>query len=272
MSGTLSSAHSELLGRVRDAVAADERFEALLIGGSYVHGGLDAYSDLDFVLVVAQACYAEVMADRLAFAESLGGLVSAFTGEHVGEPRLLICLYGPPLVHIDLKFVVASDLDHGIERRAILFARDPVGFEARACAAAVEWPNHAPEWFEARAWIWLHYAAAKLGRGELYEAIGMLGFFREQVLGPMLYRRAGLDQRGVRRLEALRLDPEGRLADTVACHAFASVRAAIVACVEAYLDLRADDPPDAPRAGMPGLLLDCVGQARAADAARRPGA
>lgn len=41
------------------------------------------------------------------------------------------------------------------------------------------------QWFEARAWIWLHYAATKLARGELYEAIGMLGFFREQVLGPL---------------------------------------------------------------------------------------
>ncbi len=39
-------------------------------------------------------------------------------------------------------------------------------------------------------WIWLHYAATKLARGELYEAIGMLAFFREQVLGPLIYRRA----------------------------------------------------------------------------------
>lgn len=44
------------------------------------------------------------------------------------------------------------------------------------------------EWFESRARIWLH-AVVKLGRGELFEAIGMLSFFREQVLGPMLYRR-----------------------------------------------------------------------------------
>lgn len=31
--------------------------------------------------------------------------------------------------------------------------------------------------------------------------MGMLAFFREQVLGPMLYRRASLPQRGVRRIE-----------------------------------------------------------------------
>jgi hypothetical protein len=31
-------------------------------------------------------------------------LLVGFTGEHVGEPRVLICLYGPPVLHVDLKF------------------------------------------------------------------------------------------------------------------------------------------------------------------------
>lgn len=126
--------------------------------------------------------YADVMASRMAFANTLPDFVSGFTGEHVGEPRLLIGLYGPPLLHIDLKFVLASDLDHQIERRAVLFARHPMEIGTHIQAAEVKWPNLPSEWFEARAWIWLHYAATKLARGELYEAIGMLGFFREQVL------------------------------------------------------------------------------------------
>ena len=45
------------------------------------------------------------MGERRTIAESCGGLLAAFTGEHVGEPRLLICLYGPPLAHVNLKFV-----------------------------------------------------------------------------------------------------------------------------------------------------------------------
>ena len=73
-----------------------------------------------------------------------------------------------------------------------------------------------PDWLKARAWIWSHYAATKFVRGELYEAIGMLGFFRSEVLGPMLYRRAGLPQRSVRRIEALGLDRNGRLTATIA--------------------------------------------------------
>lgn len=258
MPSTLPRPHAEFLERARDAVARDERFDALLIGGSYIHGGLDEHSDLDFVIVVEDDSYADVMASRLAFADTLGELVSAFTGEHVGEPRLLICLYGPPLLHVDLKFVLAADLDRQIERRAVLFARDPVAIEGRVRNGSVEWPNLTSEWFEARAWIWLHYAATKLARGELYEAIGMLGFFREQVLGPLICRRAGRNQRGVRRLEAYGLDEQGRLAATIARHEASSVRDAIEAAIAFYLDLRADDPPPRPTRSMPELLRGLI--------------
>lgn len=258
MPSNLPQAHANFLERVRAAVASDNRFSALLIGGSYIHGGLDEHSDLDFVTVVKDESYADVMATRMAFASALPNLISAFTGEHVGEPRLLICLYGPPLLHVDLKFVQADDLDHQIERHAVLFARDPLEIEHRSQAGSVAWPNLSSEWFEARAWIWLHYAATKLARGELYEAIGMLGFFREQVLGPLFYRRAGRNQRGVRRLESLRLDKHGRLAATVAQHDASSIRMAIEVCIDIYLDLRSDDPPVQPTNMMPELLLDFV--------------
>lgn len=253
---TIPSLHARFIERVRVAVAADPRLEALLAGGSYVHGGFDAHSDLDFVIVVGQAHYADVMATRLRFAESLGGLLSAFTGEHVGEPRLLICLYGPPLLHVDLKFATDSDLDRRVERPAILYARDPAAVEARLAAAHVAWPERAPEWFEERAWIWLHYAAAKLGRGELFEAIGMLAFFRDQVLGPMLHRRAARPQRGMRRAEALGMDRDGRLSATVATHDAASVRSAIAAAAALYLDLRDDDMPRRITPRMPQALFD----------------
>jgi len=258
MPSNLPQAHAIFLERVRNAVASDDRFSALLIGGSYIHGGLDEHSDLDFVIIVHDESYADVMAKRMAFANALPDLISAFTGEHVGEPRLLICLYGPPLLHVDLKFVLVTDLDHQIERRAVLFARDRVDIEARIQAGDVAWPNLPSEWFEARAWIWLHYAVTKFARGELYEAIGMLAFFREQVLGPLFYRRAGRSQRGVRRLEALGLDETGRMAATMAQHDASSVRKAIEASIDIYLDLRSDDPLLQPTNMMPGLLRDFI--------------
>lgn len=258
MTSALPAPHSLLLERVRDAVASDNRLSALLIGGSYVHGGLDEHSDLDFVVVVEQDDYDDVMETRVEFAETIGDMVSCFTGEHVGEPRLLICLYGPPLVHVDFKFVLLSDFEQQIERRALLYAKDAGEIERAIGAGSVSWPNHSPEWFEARIWIWLHYAITKLHRGELYEAIGMLGFIREQVIGPMLYRRAGLNQRGVRRLEASKLDKDVDLAGTVAKHDRDSVRRALITMTGIYLDLRRDGMPVMPRQNTPDLILEFI--------------
>ncbi len=261
MLSALPPAHSDFLARIRDMVAGDARFDALLVGGSYIHGGLDEHSDLDFVLIVNEDDYQNVMSSRRSFAEAAGPLLNAFTGEHVGEPRLLICLYGPPLIHIDFKFALITDLDQQVEERAVLFARDPEAIDKRLAAGSVEWPNLSSDWFEERAWIWLHYATAKLARGELYEAIGMLGFFREQILGPLICRRAGKDQRGVRRLEMLDPDVTENLAATVALHDKASVKDALRAAIALYLDLRTDDPGLIPTRDMPQLLNESLEQA-----------
>lgn len=254
MSISLPTLHQAFMETVRNEVERDPRLAALLAGGSYIHGGFDEHSDLDFVVVVQEEHYGEVMASRRAFAERIGELLAAFTGEHVGEPRLLICLYGPSLIHVDLKFVTPSDLGRLVERPAVLFARDPQEIGRRLDAATIAWPDASPDWFEERAWIWLHYGAAKLARGELFEAIGMLAFFRDQVLGPMLHRRAGRPQRGVRRIEALGGPCLESLATTVPAVAASPVREAFLVAVAMYLDLRADDPPQRTTPGMPEAI------------------
>lgn len=256
MSSTLPTLHQEFVERVRGEVERDRRLTALLAGGSYIHGGFDEHSDLDFVVVVEEEHYGEVMASRDALARRIGGLLAAFTGEHVGEPRLLICLYGPPLIHVDLKFMTSPDLDRLVERPAVLFARDPRQIEARLDAASIAWPNASPEWFEHRAWIWLHYGATKLARGELFEAIGMLAFFRDQILGPMLHRRAGRPQRGVRRIETLGAPGTRQLASTIPAFDARSVRDAFLAAAAMYVDLRSDDAPQQTTGHMPEALHD----------------
>lgn len=74
--------------------------------------------------------------------------------------------------------------------------------------------------------------------------MGMLAFFREQILGPMLYRRANLPQRGVRRIEFHGIDPDGLLTSTLATHDRDSVSLAIKMAADAYINLRADAVPD----------------------------
>lgn len=65
---------------------------------------MDEFSDLDLVLVPKE----KVSNDKPEmpdYAKRFGPFLSGFTGEHVGEPRVLICLYGEPLLHVDVKFV-----------------------------------------------------------------------------------------------------------------------------------------------------------------------
>jgi len=244
MLSTLPDLHRSFAEQLKLKFQSDSRIHSLLAGGSIIHGGLDKYSDLDFVVVVDPLYYNEIMAQRMEFAGTLGHLLHAFPGVHVGEPRLLICLYGPELLHVDLKFVTMEMLTERVEEPVVLFTRDNCALERQLAKFSAHWPNMTPEWFESRAWIWLHYAVAKLGRGELFEAIGMLSFFRGQVLGPMLNRRANLPQRGVRRIEFNSIDPDDLLTSTLATHDHDSVSIAIRRAVEAYINLRADALPE----------------------------
>ncbi len=254
MTSLLFPFHTNYLEALIPKLQQDNRFEALLAGGSLVHGGFDEHSDLDLVLVVRPDAYEEVMAKRHSFASSIGNLLTAFTDEHVGEPRLLICLYGPPLLHVDLKFIMPSDLQQLVERPLILWARREVAIVQALDEATIHWPDRSPEWFEERVWVWLHYGAVKLQRGELFEAMAMLAFLREQVLGPMLHRRYGHLQRGVRKIERNN-EATQALRAIVAGHDRESVSLALKNAADLYLDLRSDCEPKNMTPEMPELLM-----------------
>ncbi|MFD6275939.1 nucleotidyltransferase domain-containing protein [Streptomyces sp. NPDC060209] len=203
------------------------------VAGSIAVGHPDVYSDVDLVVVVDDASFDDVMAVRLALIGSWTDLVAGFTGEHVGEPRLIIALVGPPLLHVDFKFVRASDFAERIEDPDVLWDRD--GGLARSLA---EHPFRAPsldlQWIEDRFWIWVHYGATKLGRGELFEVIAFLGFLRDTVLGPMAAQRVGAPPRGVRRLESIAPEEARDLGATLCGHDVQDAGRAVLACVELY--------------------------------------
>lgn len=257
MTGKLPELHASMRDRVVAAMQGDERFEALLGSGSLAYGGFDEHSDLDFVLVVRAGDHARMMAERRGFAASLGPLLAAFSGEHVGEPRLLICLFDPPLLHVDFKFIVLADLSGLSERPLVLWARDARAIERRVAEMTVRPQGRDPQWYEERAWVWLHYAATKLLRGERFEAIGALDFFRDQVLGAMLQRNAGRPARGVRRVEEV-AGASDKLAPTLPGTDPGSIAEALKQSAALYLELRRRDPPAKPTAHMPGLLLDFI--------------
>ncbi|HRO71821.1 MAG TPA: nucleotidyltransferase domain-containing protein, partial [Chitinophagaceae bacterium] len=88
----------------------DPSVMGLAAAGSWMTNELDEYSDLDLVLVTKHRVSGDTNL-MLSYAERFGKLLAGFTGEHVGEPRVLICLYDNPLLHVDIKFLVPDELD-----------------------------------------------------------------------------------------------------------------------------------------------------------------
>lgn len=201
---------------------------------------MDEFSDLDLVLAVEPACIEDVMAQRQTIAESLGPLLTSFTGEHVGEPRLIIGLYDEPLLHVDLKFVSLDDAGKRIDEPVVLWERDGRLSQVLTRERGV-FPAPNEQWIEDRFWIWMHAGAARAARGELFDAIEFLSFIRVSVLGPLGLQRAGQKPMGTRRVEthapALAADMKG----TLAAYDVAACLAAFERCAQIYRQLRSAD-------------------------------
>src|SRR5262249_11580558 len=130
----------------------------------------------------------------------LGSLLCATTGEHVGDPRLMIALYDSPLLHVDVKFVTVDDFVGRVEDPVVLWERDGALKQAIA-RTTPRWPQPSWQWIEDRFWIWVHNGATKIARGELFEAHAFLSFLRSNALAPLGALRAGRNARGVRHVE-----------------------------------------------------------------------
>lgn len=222
-------------------------------GGSFISNRLDHYSDLDLVLVVAPDASPLARADREAIAARIGPLLCAFIGDHVNEPRLLICLYGPPLLHVDLKFLPPNELNPRVEDPVVLW--DRVGDVHRALAAGpAAYPSPDLQWIEDRFWVWVHYAAAKIGRGELLEAVDFLGALRKFALGPLALQLGAARPDGVRRAEDLSTDAVSSLVSTVAEYDASSCYRALTNAITLYRGQRA-------ALGLPSLVRRSAAEA-----------
>jgi len=215
----------------------DNRILALCVAGSWINKEIDKYSDLDLIIITKEKINTskDIM---LEIASNLGEIVAGFTGEHVGEKRLLICLYNNPVIHVDLKYLEISEFDDRIENPIIIWERDNI-ISTKIENTQVKNEIVDYQWIEDRFWVWIHYAATKLGRGELFETIDFLSFIRLTVIGPLLQIKYNNLPRGVRKLE-FRMDIEdiNLLKSTVAEYSFSSIKNAINNITKIYKDLR----------------------------------
>ena len=240
---SLPEPHREFLQRSIDRLKTDQRIVGLAAAGSFITNSMDQFSDLDLIVALEPADYPEVMAERMKIAASLGRLLAAFTGEHVGEPRVLICLFEAPLLHVDLKFVSLDDVATRVEDPCVLWEKEGRVSSALAHNEA-EFPTRSPQWIEDRFWIWVHYAATKIARGELFEAIDFLAFLRVTVLGPLALARAGARPSGVRKIETIAPDFAVELQRTIATHDAADCLRALRAAVDLYRSLTPRTSPE----------------------------
>jgi len=140
------------------------------------------------------------------------------------------------LLHVDLKFVSLDDVATRVEDPFVLWERE--GRVSRALAKGeAAYPLRSAEWIEDRFWIWVHYGATKIARGELFEAIDFLSFLRGAVLGPLALARAGARPSGVRKIEIAAPAFAVELERTIASHNAADCLRALRAAVELYRSL-----------------------------------
>lgn len=230
--------HLEFVNKAINFFRTDSRILGIAVGGSWITNSMDEYSDIDLVIVVDTKYEREVSEERLVLAEKLGNLLVGFTGEHVGEPRLIICLYGPPLLHVDLKFVTLPDFVNRVEDPVILWEREET-LTRTLHEKKAEYPLPSLQWIEDRFWVWVHYIAMKIGRGELFEAIETLSFLRVTVLGPLALIKNGYLPRGMRYIERDAKEELPILIKTIPTHDRKSCELALTNAIELYRRLRA---------------------------------
>jgi predicted nucleotidyltransferase len=227
----------EFANKVVEIIKKDANVIGLAAGGSWITNELDEYSDLDLILITKKkiAGDKEKMVD---YARSLGDFISGFTGDHVGEPRLLVCLYDDPLLHVDIKFLTLPEFAIRVENPVVLFERDNQ-LTSVINTTKAEWPKVDYQWIEDRIWTWVHYIAAKAARGEYFECLDGLGFIRAKVLAPLLQVKNKKQPRGLRKVETqLSLPDIENLKITVAQYNRASIIHALDNTVSIYRLLR----------------------------------
>ncbi len=139
---------------------------------------------------------------------------------------------------MDLKFVSTDEISKRVEDPVILFERNNVLTNAFAGEPAV-FPYPDLQWIEDRFWVWIHYGAGKIGRGEIFEVIEFISFLRQTVIAPLLLIKRGKLPRGVRKIEVDAANDMPIMLQTVVSHNAPDCLAAIRTIAELYTDLRA---------------------------------
>ena len=227
----------DFANRATEILQQDPDVLGLAVGGSWIHNELDEFSDLDLILITRNKV-SDDPSKMLQYAKRLGSLLNGFTGEHVGEPRLLVCLYNSPLLHVDIKFLTLEEVTNRVETPELLLdSEGKIKSLFSKSEAAFPYPDY--QWIEDRFWIWVHYLLQKMERGEYMEAVDGFAFLRMTVFGPLLHIKNGSLPRGIRKVETeLSSDDLEQLKSTIATYGKASILNTMENSINLYKSLR----------------------------------
>lgn len=227
------SRHRERIRRACEAGRVFPTVVGMALSGSLATGSGDAFSDIDLVVVSGSEIGLEKVRERLI--RSCGVHVARYSGEHVGEPRLVVVLYSD-LIKVDFVFLEQDDLAawNGGRPIAILWERGGVLSRELAGRQSSSSRAEAVDFLERRFWSWTWYGFAKLLRGERYEALSAIGYLRDKALFPALAARSGSSQRGARRIDELVAAADLPFDATVPRLEDDDLLAALRACVRVY--------------------------------------
>lgn len=229
--------HKEFVDKVIKIIQTDENVLGLAVAGSWITNEIDEFSDLDLVLVTKEKI-APNQDKMIDFASKLGNLLNAFTGEHVGEKRLLICLFDNPLIHVDIKFLIPEEFYSRIENPIIIWERNNI-LSKIIGQTTYQFPYPDYQWIEDRFWIWVHYATLKIGRGELFEALDFLSFLRVNVISSLLQIKNEHLPRALRKVEFnLPSEDLTKLKSTIANYEKKSIIESLKNLIEIYKELQ----------------------------------
>ena len=229
--------HKQFVENALSKIKTDPTICGLAVGGSWITNQIDEFSDLDLVLITDELV-SDDFNKMYNYAKGFGELLNAFTGDHIGEKRLLICMYNNPLIHVDIKFILPDDLKHRVEDPFILWDRDGA-IENIIKNTTSAWPALDYQWIEDRFWTWIHYSTLKLGRGEYFETIESESFLRVNVLSPLLQIKNKQLPRGLRKVEQNFSQNELlELVKTIPVYSPESITLSLEKSIEIYRKLR----------------------------------
>jgi predicted nucleotidyltransferase len=162
-----------LITRLVEQCERDERIVAAFLGGSRVRGEADELSDYDISVILVDASYRELIAEKSAFVRLLGRPLFL---EDFGNENVAFVIFADG-VELELLFFRESDL------RSILAGPHRVLYDESGILSGLKFPSptvdpgeQARELQTVLSWFWhdLGHFTAAIERGQLWWAAGQL--------------------------------------------------------------------------------------------------